>query len=156
MTQPPPAQPPAAPQQAAQGASGPRANFGQRLAAYLIDVVILAIPYGILYAILDQVVAYLVTLVIGIAYFAYFEGSASGQTPGKKVLKIRVVDFNTGGPIGMGRALVRYVARIVSSIPCALGYLWMLWDREKQTWHDKLGSTVVVPESAYPVSSWPG
>ena len=156
MTQPPSAQPPAAPQAAAQGASGPRANFGQRLVAYLIDLIILAIPYTILFAILDQVVAYLITLVIGILYFSYFEGSASGQTPGKKVLKIRVVDFNSGGPIGMGRAVVRYVARIVSGIPLALGYLWMLWDKEKQTWHDKLGSTVVVPESAYPVSSWPG
>ena len=156
MTQPPSAQAPAAPQAAAQGASGPRANFGQRLAAYLIDVIILAIPYGILLAVVEPVVAYLFALVIGIVYFSYFEGSASGQTPGKKVLKIRVVDFNSGGPIGMGRALVRYVARIVSSIPFALGYLWMLWDREKQTWHDKLGSTVVVPESAYPVPSWQG
>jgi hypothetical protein len=27
----------------------------------------------------------------------------------------------------------------------------MLWDKEKQTWHDKLATTVVVPESAYPV-----
>jgi uncharacterized RDD family membrane protein YckC len=157
MTQPPPAQPPAAPQPMAQpGASGPRANFGQRLVAYLIDLIILAVPYGILLAILDPTVAYLITLVVGIAYFAYFEGSASGQTPGKKVLKIRVLDFNTGGPIGMGRALIRYIARIVSGIPCALGYLWMLWDREKQTWHDKLATTVVVPESAYPVEKWPG
>lgn len=138
------------------GPSGPRANFGQRLGAYLVDVIILAVPYLILFAILDDVVAYVITLVIGIAYFAYFEGSASGQTVGKKLLKIRVVDFGSGGAIGIGRALVRYVARIVSSIPCALGYLWMLWDREKQTWHDKLSTTVVVPESAYPVEKWPG
>jgi uncharacterized RDD family membrane protein YckC len=144
------------PPTAMQGASGPRANFGQRLAAYLIDVIILAIPYGIFFAIFDQVVAYLIGLVLGIAYFSYFEGSTSGQTVGKKVLGIRVIDFNTGGPIGFGRALIRYIARIVSSLPCLLGYFWMLWDREKQTWHDKLGSTVVVPESAYPVSSWPG
>jgi uncharacterized RDD family membrane protein YckC len=162
MTQPPPEQPPAGPPPAAtytppQGPSGPRANFGQRLGAYLIDVIILAIPYGILLAIqLEPAVAYLISLVIGIAYFAYFEGSASGQTPGKRVLKIRVIDYNTGAPIGMGRALIRYVARIVSSIPCALGYLWMLWDREKQTWHDKLATTVVVPQSAYPVEKWPG
>lgn len=157
MTQPaPPSQPPGASQYAPQGALGPRANFGQRLGALLVDAIILAIPQLILFAILDPVVAYLIALVLGIAYFAYFEGSASGQTPGKKVLKIRVIDFNAGGPIGMGRALIRYVARIVSSLPCLLGYLWMLWDREKQTWHDKLASTVVVPESAYPVERWPG
>jgi uncharacterized RDD family membrane protein YckC len=32
----------------------------------------------------------------------------------------------------------------------------MIWDKERQTWHDKLATTVVVPTSAYPVSSWPG
>jgi uncharacterized RDD family membrane protein YckC len=164
MTQPPPGPPPEAapppgppPQAAAtQGASGPRANFGQRLVAYIIDVILLAIPYAIGYAIFDPTIAYLLSLVIGIGYFGYFEGSASGQTVGKKVMKIRVIDFNSGAPIGFGRALIRYVARIVSSIPCALGYFWMLWDKEKQTWHDKLATTAVVPESAYPVTSWPG
>jgi hypothetical protein len=38
-----------------------------------------------------------------------------------------------------------------TSIPCDLGYLWMIWDREKQTRHDKLATSVVVPTSAYPV-----
>jgi uncharacterized RDD family membrane protein YckC len=32
-----------------------------------------------------------------------------------------------------------------------LGYLWMLWDPQQQTWHDKLVGTTVVPVSAYPV-----
>jgi hypothetical protein len=32
----------------------------------------------------------------------------------------------------------------------------MLWDDEKQTWHDKIASTVVVPTDQYPVESWPG
>jgi len=32
-----------------------------------------------------------------------------------------------------------------------LGYLWMLWDAQQQTWHDKLANTTVVPVSAYPV-----
>jgi uncharacterized RDD family membrane protein YckC len=158
MTQPPPAPPappPAAPQPAAQGASGPRANFGQRLVAYVIDIVIVGIVAAIGFAINDAL-GYVLAFVLGLVYFAYFEGSPSGQTLGKKLLKIRVIDFNTGGPIGFGRAIVRYISRILSGLVCYLGYLWMLWDREKQTWHDKLGSTVVVPESAYPVSSWPG
>ena len=46
--------------------------------------------------------------------------------------------------------------RIVSGFVCLLGYLWMLWDRERQTWHDKVANTVVVPTSAYPVAAWPG
>ena len=43
-----------------------------------------------------------------------------------------------------------------SGIPCFLGYFWMLWDSEKQTWHDKMAITVVVPTSDYPVAAWPG
>jgi uncharacterized RDD family membrane protein YckC len=33
-----------------------------------------------------------------------------------------------------------------------LGYLWMLWDKERQTWHDKFANSVVVPVSAYPIN----
>jgi hypothetical protein len=32
-----------------------------------------------------------------------------------------------------------------------LGYWWMLWDPQQQTWHDKLVATTVVPTSAFPV-----
>jgi uncharacterized RDD family membrane protein YckC len=74
------------------------------------------------------------------------------QTLGKRALGIRVIDFQTGGPIGFGRGVVRYIGKFVSGIPLALGFLWMLWDREKQTWHDKIATTVVVPTSAYPVA----
>ena len=138
-------------------ASGPRAGFGRRLAAALVDALLLGVVYAIFGAVTGNAnAAYLVFLLLGIAYTVYFEGSGSGQTVGKKLLNIRVIDFGTGGSIGYGRALVRYVGRILSSIPLYLGYLWMLWDREKQTWHDKLSNAVVVPTGAYPVRSWPG
>lgn len=69
----------------------------------------------------------------------------SGQTWGRKMLAIRVVDATTGQPIGFGRALGRTLfAHIISSALCSLGYLWMLWDKEQQTWHDKVIGTIVV------------
>lgn len=138
------------------GASGPRASFGLRLVAAIIDGVALGLVSVILQALLGQVLGSVVGLVAGLAYYAYLEGSPSGQTVGKKVMNIRVIDFLNGGPIDPGRALIRYLARIISSIPCGLGYFWMLWDPEKQTWHDKLANTVVVPTSSYPVTAWPG
>ena len=137
------------------GPSGPRANFGQRLVAYLADSILLAIVYGIL-LVISRPLAYAVGTLGSLVYFTYFEGSASGQTVGKKLLNIRVIDFTAGGPIGYGRAFVRWIGRILSGIVCLLGYLWMLWDKEKQTWHDKIATTVVVPTSAYPVENWPG
>lgn len=133
-------------------ASGPRATFGQRLGAYLIDLVLVAVVQGIVWALTNEDVASAIGLLAGLAYFAYFEGGPTGQTIGKRVVGIRVYDFRQGGPIGYGRALLRYIGRLVSGIPCLLGYLWMLWDGEKQTWHDKIAGTVVVPVADYPVS----
>ena len=129
--------------------SGPRAGFWRRFAAYLIDVLML----GILSVILETVlkgVGYALSVIIYLAYFTYFEGS-TGQTAGKRALGIRVVDFDTGGSIGFARALLRSIGRYVSAIVILIGYLWMLWDREHQTWHDKFAGSVVVPISAYPV-----
>jgi uncharacterized RDD family membrane protein YckC len=135
------------------GPSGPRASFGRRLVAALADSVLLGIVYLVLRALFGEAAASGLNLLVGIAYYTLLEGGATGQTLGKKLLGIRVIDFNSGGSIGYGRGAVRYLGRIVSAIPCLLGYFWMLWDKEKQTWHDKFASSVVVPESFYPVSS---
>ena len=137
------------------GPSGPRASFGRRLVAAIIDGILLGIVGAIFYAI-SRTLGYVVQLLLTIAYLTYLEGSPSGQTVGKKAMGIRVIDFRTGGSIGYGRAFIRWIGRYVSAIACLLGYFWMLWDKEKQTWHDKFANDVVVPESAYPVQSWPG
>jgi uncharacterized RDD family membrane protein YckC len=124
--------------------------------AALIDGLLLGVIGTIIRVIVGDVLGSAVNLLLGLAYYAYLEGSPSGQTIGKRAMSIRVIDFAGGGPIGPGRALIRYIGRIVSAIPCLLGYFWMLWDSEKQTWHDKFATTVVVPTSAYPVAAWPG
>jgi uncharacterized RDD family membrane protein YckC len=90
------------------------------------------------------VVLGIAAFVAGVVYYAKLEGGPTGQTVGKKALGIRVVDAATGGPIGTGRGVGRYFARILSALVCYLGYLWMLWDPEKQTWHDKLVNDYVV------------
>jgi len=148
---PAPPQAPAAPTYTS-GPSGPRAGFWARFAALLIDGILLGALYGIVWAITNQEVGSAVQFLAGIAYFSYFEGGPTGQTIGKRALGIRVYDFGgSGQPIGYGRGIIRYLGRILASIPCLLGYFWMLWDKEKQCWQDKLATTVVVPVSAYPV-----
>jgi len=137
------------------GPSGPRASFGLRFAAAFIDAVLVGIVGIVLRLILGPAGVGL-NILLGVAYFGYFEGSPSGQTIGKRAVGIRVIDFQNGGSIGFGRAVVRYLMRIVSSLACLVGYFWMLWDKEKQTWHDKVAADVVVPTSAYPVAAWPG
>ena len=90
---------------------------------------------------------------IGIAYYTYFEGGPTGQTIGKRALGIRVIDFKGGGPIGYPRGCCATSARILPRIPLFLGYFWMIWDKEKQIWQDKIANTVVVPIDAYPVNA---
>ena len=68
----------------------------------------------------------------------------TGQSVGKKALDIRTVDADTGQPIGTGRAVGRYFAYIVSACVCGLGFLWPLWDKNKQAWHDKIVRSRVV------------
>ena len=132
--------------------AGARASFGRRLGAWLIDVILIDVVSGIVYLIAGKGVGYAAGIAIWLAYFAYFEGSDAGQTLGKRALGIRVYDFGGGtGPIGYGRGFVRAIMKYVSGLVCLLGYLWMLWDKEKQTWHDKVATTVVVPVSDYPV-----
>jgi uncharacterized RDD family membrane protein YckC len=139
----------------ANGPSGPRASFFRRFGALLVDAILVGIVGAVIELAIGSTGGGLVSLALGIAYFGYLEGSNSGQTVGKRALGIRIIDFNTGGPIGFGRAVIRYFGRIVSTLPCLLGYFWMIWDKEKQTWHDKFANDVVVPVETYPVSSWP-
>jgi uncharacterized RDD family membrane protein YckC len=127
--------------------------FFRRLGAALLDGILLGIVTGVIEAIIGRDVGGLVSLAIGIGYYGYLEGGPTGQTLGKKALGIRVVDLRAGGPIGFSRGVIRYFGRILSALPIFLGYFWMLWDSEKQTWHDKLAGSVVVPLDAFPIES---
>ncbi len=131
-------------------ASGPRAGFWQRFGASFIDGVILFVIDLILRIALKGAGSAL-SLVVGLLYFTIFVGSKRGQTPGMSALGIRVISFDGSGSIGYGRAFIRWIGGLLSAIPIFLGFFWMLWDKEKQCWHDKFASDVVVPVSAYPV-----
>jgi uncharacterized RDD family membrane protein YckC len=147
---PPPPQSAAPP--ATGGASGPRAGFWRRFAGLIIDGILLGVVNGVLRAAIGSAGGSLLGLVIDIVYFTVLIGGRRGQTVGQMALGIRVIDFNTGGPIGYGRAFVRWLVAIVSALVIFLGYLWMLWDKEKQCWHDKAANDVVVPVQYYPVN----
>jgi uncharacterized RDD family membrane protein YckC len=88
-------------------------------------------------------IGHLVSFVAGLTYvigsWTFF-----GATPGKMALGQQIVDAQTGGRIGLGKALLRYVGTIISAIPLCLGYLWIIWDGEKQGWHDKIAGTRVI------------
>ena len=97
-------------------------------------------------------VVLLAAIVAPILYGIGFEGSPRGQTIGKWMVGIRVVDGTTAGRLPISRAAVRVLVRsFASGALFALGYLWMLWDEQNRTWHDMAAdSRVVVAEGPRP------
>jgi uncharacterized RDD family membrane protein YckC len=95
----------------------------------------------------DQVGQY-VTLIspmlflVVLIYFVFF-WTFVGYTPGKALLGLRIVRQD-GRPISVGRAILRYLGYWVSAIPLFLGFIWILFDRQHEGWHDKLANTHVI------------
>jgi len=67
-----------------------------------------------------------------------------GATPGKLLLDCEIVDAQTGEPITLKQALLRYVGYYLSALFMFSGFLWIIWDKRKQGWHDKIAGTVVI------------
>ncbi|MGN6242867.1 MAG: RDD family protein [Motilibacteraceae bacterium] len=150
------------------GAVPPFAGWGSRVGAYLVDALVVAVPF-IIAAVLvgattststDPTTGFTTTsasgagVFLGVVLYVVGIGLAiwnqvirqgkTGQSIGKGVLGIRLVGAATGQPIGPGLTFVRQLAHIVDGIPCYLGYLWPLWDAKRQTFADKIMSTYVV------------
>jgi uncharacterized RDD family membrane protein YckC len=88
----------------------------------------------------------LIVLGFLIVAFIYLRAlGRTGQTWGRRIVGIKVIGESTGEPIGFGRALGRQLfAGFISAQIFYVGYLWMLWDDKKQTWHDKVVNSIVV------------
>jgi uncharacterized RDD family membrane protein YckC len=78
-----------------------------------------------------------------LAYFVFF-WSASGQTPGNRLLGIAVREASTGRPVSARRAALRAVALLLSALPLCAGFLLILVDGRRRALHDRLVGTVVV------------
>jgi uncharacterized RDD family membrane protein YckC len=125
--------------------SGARAGFWRRFAGAFIDGVVVGIASGILRGVLGTGAGTGLGFVVGAVYFTAFIGAERGQTLGQMALGVRVVGLDTGSSIGYGRAFIRWLVSLISAAVILLGYLWMLWDKEQQCWHDKAANDVVVP-----------
>lgn len=67
-----------------------------------------------------------------------------GLTPGKSMMKIRVSKTDGSQP-GIGTMLLReWIGKYIDGLIFGLGWLWAIFDRDRQAWHDKVAGTVVV------------
>jgi uncharacterized RDD family membrane protein YckC len=76
-------------------------------------------------------------------YFAVGWGML-GATPGKWLLRLRIVDHRGRSPIGLTRAILRMVAYTVSSLTLGLGHLMLIFRADRRSLHDILAGTRVV------------
>lgn len=65
-------------------------------------------------------------------------------TPGKLLLDCRIVDADSKCKPLARQLIIRYLAYLVSAIPLGLGFIWILFDKHNQGWHDKLSKTLVI------------
>jgi uncharacterized RDD family membrane protein YckC len=141
---PPPVFPPPAPPDGTSLISFPRASFMDRIVAFALDAILVAIVNG----------------VVVVGYFAYGRGPDNtyllflfayhiafwawkGTTLGGIICNLRMVR-TTGEPPRFIDALVRGLSAIFSVAALGIGVFWMITDSERQMWHDKFAGTVVV------------
>jgi uncharacterized RDD family membrane protein YckC len=129
----------AAPSDAWQGP--PLASWGLRVGGALIDGVISFAASNIV-GIINDNLGNLVGLAIFL-YFGYLTGT-TGQTPGRQVVKIKVLREADGQPLGAGAGIGRAFLHILDVISIGIGYLWPLWDKKNQTFADKAIHSVVI------------
>ncbi|MFJ2636856.1 RDD family protein [Streptomyces sp. NPDC087422] len=84
---------------------------------------------------------------VAMLFLCYREGS-TGQTPGKKIVGIRLLREHDGSTLGFGLAFGRRLLHVLDGLPCYLGFLWPLWDAKKQTFADKMVHTVVIKDQS--------
>jgi uncharacterized RDD family membrane protein YckC len=133
-----------------------RANFGQRLGAFIIDMLISNVASGILGAIAGVILAVtavnedligwigaLIGLIVAWIYFITVPTMTKGQTLGKKLLKIRVQHID-GIRLSQWRFFIReFVGKTISFIILLIGF-FMALGKEKRALHDYLAKTIVV------------
>ncbi len=165
----PPVAPVAMPDAVVQGGEVVLAGFRKRLAAYLIDGLIVGVGGMVIGGIVGgvigglvgvsgvgggttllaiQVVSNLLSLALGAAYYGWFHASHSMATPGKMAIGIKVVRLN-GERLSLARSIGRYFATILSTIPLLIGFFMAAFTTRKQALHDLVCDTLVVDRWAF-------
>jgi uncharacterized RDD family membrane protein YckC len=137
------AAPSAVPPPAPAAITAPRAGFWIRMGALLIDIVLISVIVGTLDLSGE-------TFIVALAGYGALMWKLKGTTIGGLVCGLKVVRRD-GAEINWDTAIVRALGCFLSMIVAGLGFLWIVFDEDRQAWHDKIAGTLVVrttrPES---------
>ena len=136
------------------------AGLNSRALAFFIDLIIVAIisllAFGVgIYYLQDTNIdsfslrrvfmpIYLLLFFLGSSYFVILNGYA-GKTIGKMLMGIKIIS-DEGNSIGFWQSFVRWIGYYISASFLFLGFIWSIFDRNSQSWHDKVAGTFVVKE----------
>lgn len=86
-----------------------------------------------------------VQTVVLLSMFGFFAGfwMHGGKTLGMQAWQIKLVTVD-GKPIRLIQCLLRFFMAAASIGLFGLGYWWMLWDKDKLTWHDRYSMTKII------------
>jgi len=132
-------------------------GFWVRVFAYLLDLIVLliiSIPLAVVFGVsvvdtsngamnFSYSMNDAASLVLIVAYFVGFEGSAKQATPGKMAMGL-VVTNQRGGRISYLRALGRFAGKYLSAFILLIGFIMVAFTERKQGLHDMLAQTLVV------------
>lgn len=130
------------------------AGFGVRFVAFFIDGVILSFAFGFIsyatgvYLNSDFLrVIYnpgnLLSFLLAMSYFVYFETSNKQATLGKQAMGLKVVKQD-GTKMTMKDSIFRYIGKILSAFIFMIGYIMVIFDDQKRALHDRIANTFVV------------
>lgn len=117
--------------------AGARATFWPRLFAFIIDLVVVSVAINVV-----GLGSFATWVVAMIAYHVFFWG-LRGTTPAGIVMNLQIVR-DDGSPMDYRVALVRALSGVFSLVPAGIGFIWVAFDRDSQSWHDKLAGTSVI------------
>lgn len=148
------------------------ASRWKRLIAYLIDIqIVIIIVFGFYYLFLGMDEAFhgyferddpfarikfialrnqirFLSFLIWILLCLFFEASNYQGSFGKQLMGIIVID-EQGERISLTKSIVRNLSKILSYVVFTLGFLWILFDKKRQGWHDKISKTYVVNDNKF-------
>ncbi len=141
------------------------AGLATRTIAFALDAAVIngaaiatgvAIGLGVSILHLSEQVEILVGVLLGfgyliwsIVYFIFF-WATSGQTPGDRVMQIRVLDRRQMRPVHPVRAAIRFGALILGALPLLAGLWMMLWDERRRCFQDRIAHTIVIEDRPAP------
>jgi uncharacterized RDD family membrane protein YckC len=89
-----------------------------------------------------RIVTVIASYVFSILYFTLF-WLIVGYTPGKYLLGLKVIRAD-GRKLKFGKCLLRAISYSISGLFFFLGFIWIILDRRRQAWHDKIAGTLVI------------